>query len=68
MTSKGAIYTVTANHSRKTLTIIRYDDGRLTSKYRTFPLSKEDFLYYSNFATQNDIKNFLQHEEYKVVK
>lgn len=68
MTSKGAIYTIAANRSRRTLTIRVYHDGKLKSKYRTFPLSKEDFHYYSNFATQGDIRNFLQHEEYEVIK
>ncbi len=63
-----AFYTVAANRGRRTLTIRVYHDGKLTSKYRTLPLSKEEFQYYSDFATQNDIRNFLRHEECEVIK
>ena len=62
------LYTITANHSKRTLTIRVYHNGKLSSKYRTLKLSKEDFHYYSNFATQGDIRQFLKSDEYYIVK
>lgn len=52
--------------SRRTYTIRRYDNGRLTAKYRTFPLSREEF---NDDMTEDDIKAFLQYSgAYYLVK
>lgn len=58
-------YTITFNRSRKTYTIRRYDNGKLTSKYRSFPQGKE----YSETWTENDIIAFLRYSgDYYVVR
>ncbi len=58
-------YTLTTNRSKKTYTIRRYDNGKLTSKYRSYPQGDE----YSEHWTENDIKNFLKYSgDYYVVK
>lgn len=58
-------YTITLNRSAKTYTIRRYDNGKLTAKYRSNPQG-------SNFSedwSQSDIKNFLRYSnDYYVVK
>jgi len=53
----------TPNHSKKTFTIKKYNKGILTSKYRTTPLSKEEFESCEN-NTENDWKQFLKTDEY----
>ena len=53
-----------ANKRNRTFTIRVYIDGILISKYRTLKQSKEDFHYYSNFATQRDWEQFLKTDEY----
>lgn len=50
-------YTISLNRSKRTYTIRRYDNGRLTSKLRSYPQSKEDF---SENWTENDIKVYLK--------
>lgn len=61
----STLYTLTTNRSKKTYTIRRYDNGKLTSKYRSYPQGKE----YSEHWTENDIKNFLKYSgDYYVVK
>lgn len=57
-------YTIKINHSKKTYTIKRYDNNKLTSVYRSNPQSEliEDW-------TQDDIMNFLRKSnDYYVVK
>lgn len=58
-------YKISLNRSKRTYTIRRYDNGRLTSKYRSYPQSKEDF---SENWTENDIKSFLKFGDYYVIK
>lgn len=58
-------HTITFNRSRKTYTIRRYDaNGNLIGKYRSYPQG----CYYSEFWTENDIRNFLKTNDYYVVK
>lgn len=58
-------YKISLNRSKRTYTIRRYDNGRLTSKYRSYPQSKEDF---SENWTESDIKSFLKFGDYYVIK
>lgn len=59
-------YTITFNRSRKTYTIRKYDNGKLVTKYRTYPQGSE----YSENWTENDIKNYLRYNDsdYYIVK
>lgn len=57
-------YTITLNRSKKTYTIRRFDNGKVTTKYRSYPQGKE----FSENWTENDIKNFLRYGDYYVVK
>lgn len=52
-------YTITFNRSRKTYTIRKYDNGKLVTKYRTYPQGAE----YSENWTENDIKNYLRYND-----
>lgn len=60
------MYTITFNRSRKTYTIRKYDNGKLVTKYRTYPQGSE----YSENWTENDIKNYLRYNDgdYYIVK
>lgn len=57
----------TANESKRTFTIRTYFDGKLSAKYRTVQLSKEEFNSESN-NTENDWKQFLKSSDYYLVK
>lgn len=37
----STLYTLTTNRSKKTYTIRRYDNGKLTTKYRSYPQGEE---------------------------
>ena len=50
-------YTIKCNRSKKTYTIRRYDDGKLTAKYRSNPQGND----FSEHWTEGDIKNFLRY-------
>jgi len=58
---------VTANESSRTFTIRTYVDGKLSNKYRTIKLSKEEFQSEIN-NTENDWKEFLKSSDYYIVK
>ena len=58
---------VTANQSARTFTIRTYVNGKLSSKYRTIKLSKEEFQSEEN-NTENDWKQFLKSSDYYVVR
>ena len=58
---------VTANESSRTFTIRTYVDGKLSNKYRTIKLSKEEFQSEIN-NTENDWKEFLKSSDYYLVK
>lgn len=58
-------YTIALNHSKKTYTIRRYDNGKLTAKYRSNPQGRD----FSEHWTENDIKGFLRDSnDYYVIK
>ena len=57
----------TPNESKRTFTIRTYHDGKLTAKYRTVKLNKEEFNAES-YNTQNDWKQFLKSNDYYLVK
>ena len=57
----------TPNHSKNTFTIRKYNKGKLTSKYRTMPLSNEEFESCEN-NTETDWKQFLKTNDYYTVK
>jgi hypothetical protein len=50
-------YTLKTNNSRKTYTIRRYDGGKLTAKYRSYPQGAS----FSEDWTEHDIITFLRH-------
>lgn len=58
---------VTANESARTFTIRTYVNGKLSNKYRTIKLTKEEFESESN-NTENDWKQFLKSSNYYLVK
>lgn len=49
-------YTIVLNRSRKTYTIRRFDNGKVTAKYRSYPQGNE----FSENWTENDIKSFFE--------
>lgn len=49
-------YTLTTNKRRRTYTIRRYDDGKLTAKYRSYPQG----MSFSEDWTEHDIVMFLK--------
>lgn len=57
-------YTIVLNRSRKTYTIRRFDNSKVTAKYRSYPQGKE----FSENWTENDIRSFLRYGDYYVVK
>lgn len=50
---------VSCNQSKRTFTL-RTTGG----KFRTYPMSRKDFNYYSDFATGNDWQQFLRSSDY----
>lgn len=60
----GTTYKIAFNRSKKTYTIRRYDNGKLTAKYRSLPQGKE----FTENWTEGDIRNFLKTDEYYKVK
>ena len=61
-------YKISANKSARTLTIRDYINGKLNTEYRTYRLDPDEFHYYSNHATQGDIRQLLKSSDYYVVK
>lgn len=58
-------YTISLNRSKKTYTIRRYDNGKLTAKYRSYPQGAD----FSENWTENDIRVFLRYStDYYVIK
>ena len=60
-------YKFTPNHRNKTFTIRVYDKKDLSrpfAKYRSMPQDKENFSYYCNYATQNDMAQFMKSGDY----
>lgn len=68
METKNVNYKVRANRRERTLTIREYVNGKLSLKFRSIRLPKNEFNYYDNCATENDIRNFLKSSDYYIVK
>lgn len=60
------IIKATANKSRRTFTLRVYFKGKLVSKYRTNPLSPDEFRNEMNNTT-NDWRQFLKSDDYYVL-
>lgn len=57
-----------SNKRERTITIeVYYMNGDVVH-YRSTPLSQDDFHYYTNHATENDIKNFLKTGDYYEIR
>lgn len=57
-----------SNKRKRTITIeVHYMNGDVV-RYRSTPLSRDDFNYYTNHATENDIKNFLKTDDYYEIR
>ena len=54
---------VAANQRERTFTIRKFIDGKLFSKYRTIPMSQEEFDSSEN-NTESDWQQFLKTDEY----
>jgi len=59
----GREFRITSNKRKKTITI---HEG--SNKYRTYPMSKNDFEHARDYWTGNDFVQFLKTNEYYVVK
>jgi len=57
----------TPNFSKRTFTIKTYIDGRLSAKYRTYPMTTEEFDSELN-NTPKDWSQFLKTDDYYLVK
>jgi hypothetical protein len=51
---------VSTNKRNRTITI----KTRVGNKYRSNRLPKKEFNYYTNYATQNDVAQFLKSNDY----
>lgn len=68
MEIQGLYYTIKGNARLRTLTIRAFDGGKLHAKYRTIPQTADDYNYYTEHATQSDIKQLLQTKYYYVIR
>lgn len=68
MEIQGLYYTIKGNARLRTLTIRAFDGGKLHAKYRTIPQTPADYNYYTEHATQGDIKQLLKTNDYYVIR
>lgn len=69
MEAKGNYRIVSTNKRERTITIRHdYTDGSTPTFYKSCKLNKEDFNYYRNYATENDIKQFLKGDDYYILR
>ena len=68
MEIKGLYYTIKGNARLRTLTIRAFEGGKLHAKYRTIPQTSDDYHYYTQHATQGDIKQLLKTNDYYVIR
>jgi hypothetical protein len=54
---ENVTYTIKTNRKKRTYTIRRYNNKKVTAKYRSYPQGKD----YSEHWTENDIYNFLKY-------
>lgn len=58
-------YKITSTNKReRTVTITRYLNSKPYDRRRSARLDKEEFNYYSRYATESDIKNLLYNEDF----
>ena len=60
------IIKVAANHSHRTFTIRKYINSELIAKYRTFPMTQEEFDS-NEMNTENNWRQFLKSGDYYFV-
>ena len=59
---------ISSNKRERTITIQKlYDDGEKVV-YKSVRLGKDEFHYYRNHATENDIRQFLKTDDYYIKK
>lgn len=59
---------ISSNKRERTITIQKtYDDGEKVV-YKSVRLAKEEFNYYIDYATENDIRQFLKTDDYYIKK
>jgi len=63
MKTSNETITATANQSKRTFTIRKYVDGKLSAKYRTIQMSQSEFDN-EEMNTDNDWKQFLKSDDY----
>lgn len=59
--------TATPNKTKLTFTIRKFENGKVYSKYRTMPMSKEEFDD-NTFNTLNDWQQFLNNNQVIIIK
>ena len=70
MKKRDSIKVTRSNKRERTVTITKdYADGTKTV-YKSIPLSKQEFAYYTEYATENDLRQFLNTTsgEYYILK
>lgn len=55
-----------SNQKKREVTFLEFNEN-YRQYWRTYPLSVEDYRYYTRYATESDIKNYLRNETYKQV-
>lgn len=63
MTTLNETIKATSNQSKKTFTIRKYVDGKLSAKYRTIQLNEGEFNSCES-NTENDWRQFLRSDDY----
>ena len=62
------IFILRSNKREKTITIRKeYGDGTFTT-YKSVRLPQDEFDYMVNYATENDIKQFLKTDDYYILR
>lgn len=68
LTTKTMETRITSSNKReRTITITKSENGRPYARYRSVKLTKEEFNYYTNHATENDIRQFLKSDDYNEI-
>lgn len=55
---------VSSNKRERTITFKKWHDDGTCIKYRTLPLDRETWHYYTKFATSGDWQQFLKGSDY----
>lgn len=67
METRNQIIKATFNESKRTVTLRTYQEGNYISKYRTYPMNKQEFES-CKFWTNRDWQAFLKTEDYYRIK